>query len=90
MRNRAERRYNRYVKGLRRLKKDRNQHGGDLDCPCFDDDASKGHGRVFAIFADYPKSCQHVGCKNYRHNGWGKSERRTLAERRFYEERIDI
>lgn len=83
MRSRNDRRWFRYVKGMRRLKIDRNQHTGDfgLECPCFDDDAGKGRGRVFARFADYPKACGCYMCANPRRGAY-KSERITLDEKR--------
>lgn len=55
----SERRHNRHVKGMRRIKEDRAQHGNDHSCSCFD---TSGRGRDFARFADYPKVCSNPGC----------------------------
>jgi hypothetical protein len=60
-RTRAERRYNRYIKGMRRIREDRAEHGSDLGCSCFDPD-----GKVFARFADHPKQCSSWCCGNPR------------------------
>jgi hypothetical protein len=60
-RTRAERRYNRYVKAMRRIHEDRAQHGSDLHCSCFDPDAKE-----FARFADHPKNCSGWCCANPR------------------------
>ena len=49
-RPRAERRDNRYVKAMRRLREDRAQHGSDHSCPCFNPD-----GRELSRWADTPK-----------------------------------
>jgi hypothetical protein len=51
------RRYKRYVKGIKRIREDRDQHGNDHSCACFCPDADKGKGAVFARFADTPKIC---------------------------------
>jgi hypothetical protein len=60
-RTRAERRYNRYVKAMRRIRGDRAEHGSDLRCSCFDPD-----GREFARFADHPKIHSGPCCGNPR------------------------
>jgi hypothetical protein len=67
-RTRAERRYNRYVKGMRRIREDRAQHGSDLWCECFDPD-----GRVFSQFADNPQMIM---------NPWRHFKYPSLQERR--------
>jgi hypothetical protein len=62
----------------RRLKEDRNQHYGRLDCPCWTDP------KAMALFKEQPK---HNGrcscCTNPRHNGYFKgTDRLTIQERR--------
>lgn len=68
-----ERKHNRYVKGMRRIKEDRAQHGNDHRCPCF---AANGRGKVFSDFADNPQMCSSC-CGNLR-----KWEGDTRQERR--------
>lgn len=72
MRTRAARRYNRAVKGRRRIREDRAQHGADRHCPCFDPEADRARGKTFSRFADYPKASGCVCCGNpRRHYGNG-------------------
>lgn len=86
-RNYAWRRRKRYVKMMRRLKLDWNQHYDDLDCACRTDP------RIKARFADYPKACSCSSCANRRHHekgGGGMSiqERRALpVERELFNSR---
>jgi hypothetical protein len=79
--NRAERRAARYVKGLRRLRVDRAEHGEDHSCPCFDEDAGRGRGQIFARFADHPTACSGWCCGN---------PRRWYGERTRQERRADL
>lgn len=65
-RTRTERRYQRYVKGIRRIREDRAQHGNDHGCLCFERDAQRGRGEVFAYFADTPTRCSSYCCGNPR------------------------
>ena len=58
------RRYKRYVKGIKRIREDRAQHGNDHSCDCFCPDTDKGRGQTFSRFADYPKSCSCWMCTN--------------------------
>ena len=81
---RSIRRHYRFYKGLRRLKEDRNQHGRDLSCLCFSEEAGHGRGKLFARFADYPKICSCAGCCNPRHSAFGsRKDRLTLQEQIF-------
>lgn len=66
------RRHTRYIKGIKRLRLDRAEHGGegDFPCPCFGEDASHGRGAVFARFADYPKNCQCWMCSSAAWGPW--------------------
>jgi hypothetical protein len=66
MRNYNERKHNRFVKGMRRLKEDRQEHTFDKSCPCFSKEAGNGRGAVFARFADYPQTCSSWCCGNQR------------------------
>ena len=50
----SERKWNRYTKGMRRIREDRAHHGRDRFCPCFDQDADHGRGITFSFFADTP------------------------------------
>lgn len=69
---RAERRWFREVKGLRRLREDKQQHkifGQEKleeACECFAQPGSKGYGRIFSRFADTPKRCSFICCGNPR------------------------
>lgn len=69
---RAERRWFRQVKGLRRLTQDKQQHRIfgqqtlEEACACFTQPGSKAYGRVFARFADTPKVCSFGCCGNPR------------------------
>lgn len=81
-RTRAERRHFRKVKGLRRLIEDRNQHYQNSTCPCLEDEARKGKGKVFSRFADYPQTCSSYCCGNPRRHGGSNRERLTLQEQR--------
>lgn len=80
---RSIRRHNRYLKGLKRLKEDRNQHGRDLSCPCFEEQAGHGRGKIFARFADYPQICSCNMCGNPRRILGSQKTRLTLQERIF-------
>jgi len=75
-----ERRWSRHVKGMRRIRADRAEHGntppGWVQCDCFSDDATHGRGATFARFADTPQNCSTC-CGNRRQ--W---EGPTLQERR--------
>ena len=62
MRSYEERRHNRKVKGLRRVREDRAQHNGDKSCPCFADEVLDGRGATFARFADHPAVCSNPFC----------------------------
>ncbi len=78
MRTYDERRHNRYVKGMRRLREDRQQHGASRLCSCFDADASSGRGAVFDRFADTPQLCSSWCCGNQRKvSGPTRQERRA-------------
>jgi hypothetical protein len=57
-----ERKHKRFVKGMKRIKEDRAQHGRDHSCPCFSQQASRGKGAEFARFADTPKVCSNSTC----------------------------
>lgn len=88
MRTRAERRWFRFVKGMRRLKEDRQQHTGTwrTDCPCWAEEAGIGRGRVFARFADTPKQCSCWMCGNPRRYYKAQmGEKLTLQERRAFQ-----
>jgi hypothetical protein len=63
----------RYVKGIRRIRLDRAEHGGsdDFSCPRFCEDATHGRGALFARFADYPKNC---GCWVCSSEAWAPWE----------------
>lgn len=61
-RNYADRHWSRRVKGMRRMREDRAQHGEDHSCPCFDSEAQRGRGRTFSDFADTPKRCSSPTC----------------------------
>jgi hypothetical protein len=65
------RRHKRYIKGIKRVRKDRAQHGNDHSCECFCPDIDKGKGAVFGRLADTPKDCQHWMCSNA---AWGRWE----------------
>lgn len=59
----SERRHNRKVKGMRRVREDRAEHGGrETLCECFSPETDRGRGAVFATFADHPKVCSNPGC----------------------------
>ena len=64
------RRYKRYVKGIKRIREDRAQHGDDHSCECFCPNADKGKGAVFARFADTPKDCGAWMCSNAARGRW--------------------
>ena len=49
------RRYKRYVKGIKRIRGDRAQHGNDHSCECFCPRPTR-EGRRFARFADTPRT----------------------------------
>ena len=70
----AKRRYDRYVKGMRRIKEDRAQHGEDHSCPCFD---TSGKGYTFSMFADTPKRCGKSCCKVRNWAGDTRQEKRA-------------
>lgn len=69
---RAERRWFRQVKGMRRLREDKQQHQPygqrtlEETCDCFAQPGSEAFGRVFARFADTPKGCSFACCGNPR------------------------
>ena len=69
---RAERRWFRYVKGMRRLKQDRMEHSPygqqtlEETCPCFGQPGTKEYGRTFSRFADTPAVCSGPCCGNPR------------------------
>jgi hypothetical protein len=63
--NKAGRQRARYVKGIRRIREDRAEHGSDHSCPCFRPD-----GRTFDRFADTPAICSGPCCGNPR-RWWG-------------------
>jgi hypothetical protein len=65
------RRHKRYVKGIRRIRTDRAEHGDDHSCECFCPDAQHGKGAVFARFADTPKNCSCWMC-SYKWDDWEK------------------
>jgi hypothetical protein len=75
------RRYQRYIKGMRRLRADRAEHGdafwvnsrgeAQITCACFEPDAGHGKGAIFARFADYPKDCSCAGC-DWNTKDWEK------------------
>lgn len=70
----AKRRFDRYVKGARRLAEDRQEHGEPTSCGCFEPDALKGRGYTFSVFADRPKLCSGWCCGNpRRHHGNSKA-----------------
>ena len=72
-RTKADRRFQRYVHGMRRIREDCAQHGADHRCLCFSCD-----GRTFSRFADTPKSCScSLGCGNPRRH-WGDVTRQEL------------
>lgn len=75
MRTRDWRRFKRFSKMMRRLKKDWNQHYEDLTCPCRVDP------KVRSMFADTPKRCSCSSCGNRRRNGKGVA-RLLMCERR--------
>lgn len=75
------RRHKRFVKGIKRIKIDRAEHGdgvwvrpngeAEIVCECFSDDATKGRGKTFARFADTPKHCSCWMC-NWNTKDWEK------------------
>jgi hypothetical protein len=75
MRDRAFRRHQAARHMWRRLKEDRNQHYGDLKCPCWHDP------KAMAKFKEQPKLCSCWMCSNQRATlGITLQERRFLAE----------
>jgi hypothetical protein len=63
---------------MRRVKEDRNQHYRDLSCACY------RPGKAMARFKEQPQHCSNPDCcGNPRQSMWSRSERLTLAERRF-------
>lgn len=82
MRSYDERRHNRKVKGLRRVREDRAQHGADTSCPCFADEVTRGRGAEFARFADTPKACSDPFCCGNTRKVYGptRQERRAATE----------
>ena len=84
---RAERRWFRYVKGMRRLREDRQEHSPtgqetlEEACPCFRPQGTKEFGRIFARFADYPKVCGGICCGN---------PRRYMGEVTFQEKKANL
>lgn len=82
--NYADRRYARHVKGMRRLRQDRAEHGSDHSCPCFALEADQGRGSEFSRFADTPTLCSDPGCCGNPRHGWGgltMQERKALDPR---------
>ena len=71
MRSRAFRRHQAERNMRRRLSEDRNQHYGDLNCPCWTDP------RVMARFKEQPKLCSCWMCGHQR-----KIYGPTMQERR--------
>lgn len=75
------RRYKRYIKGIRRIKEDRAQHGTTTlnrkwTCDCFCDEADHGKGATFSRFADYPANCAGLCCsQKARRKAWGDDHR---------------
>lgn len=69
---RAERRWFRYVKGMRRLKADRQEHSSygtktlEETCACFGQEGTREFGKLFSRFADTPKVCSGYCCGNRR------------------------
>lgn len=80
---RAERRWFREVKGMRRLKSDRNEHRIrgqqtlEETCACFAQPGTEEFGRIFSRFADTPTRCSGYCCGNRR-----KLEGESISERR--------
>lgn len=66
------RKHKRFVKGTRRIKQDRMEHGNDRSCDCFCPDIDKGRGATFARFADTPKYCNHWMCSSEAEAAWGE------------------
>jgi hypothetical protein len=70
--SRAERRWFRFVKGMRRLREDKQEHkpyGKETlqeVCNCFKPKNSKEYGVIFSRFADTPQRCSCYGCGNRR------------------------
>lgn len=53
----------------RRLKEDRNEHYGRLDCPCWTD------RKAMAFFKEQPKRNGRCSCcTNPRHNGYFRAQ----------------
>lgn len=75
MRTRDWRRFRRFVKMMRRLKLDWNQHYTDLECPCRVDP------KVKSMFADTPQRCSCSSCGNRRRHEKGVA-RLSMCERR--------
>lgn len=73
----AERRWNRYVKGMRRIREDRAQHGNDHSCACFE---TSGRGAIFARFADHPQLCSSCCGNRRKWEGPTRQERRTVSD----------
>lgn len=78
MRSRAFRRHKAVRHMWRRLNEDRNQHYGDLTCPCWYDP------KTIAKFKEQPKTCNCWMCSRQR-GTFGP----TLQERKFSAEPID-
>ena len=76
------RQHKRYVKGIRRIRADRAEHGDDHSCLCFCPDADKGRGYIFSVFADTPKRCSNPGCCGNQRKAYGptRQERKHLLD----------
>lgn len=85
MRDKAFRRHQTYRHMWRRLKEDRNQHYDDLTCPCYTP------GKAMARFKEQPKTCSNPECcgNPRRVNKFGPGKR-TIQERRWYAEKIEL
>ncbi len=86
---RAQRRYDRYVKMMRRLREDRATHTSDVKksdpvdwCPCFLTQDRAWNGKTKSYFADTPKACSGFCCGNPRRMGGQQGSRLTMQERR--------
>jgi hypothetical protein len=67
------RHHKRYVKGIKRIREDRAEHGDDHSCPCFFSDAQKGRGVIFSRFADTPAPCSNPWCCGNSDEPWEKN-----------------
>lgn len=82
----ARRRYSRYVKGMRRIKEDRMEHGDSRVCSCFDPEVDRARGRTFSYFADNPQLCSRWCCGNQRRMyGPTRQEKRAPTAKEFFD-----